>query len=481
ANSLNLDAAGIENLSIVAAGAGGTIDLAGVAPTTGSATTVTLSGASAFVLKSLNTGINNVNGSALGGGLTIGKDDRDADAITISGGVANDSIAMENAADVLSGGNQAVGGKDELVVNYTAVLAGITVDLSAADQVVSMDGSPNTAVQSGFESVDLRAFSGFGAVVTGSDGANVITGTVLKDRINAGKGNDTIQINNTADINLAEEINGGTGTDTLLMLAVTTAIDDADFANMTSIETLTLANGTNTAVLGTNASAAGITTVNGGTGADAINVAAMTNNNTIVSGGGAETIIVSTAVNSTVTLADAGAVTNLTTSSVGVGYFNVSSFAVAEDTLDYNGALASDNGAVAVVAEDAAAIADIAAINTAKTVALSSVAMTSDILDGYVAGTTSLATLKAAALVSLGDGGATTATQTAITGLDTALADASKVLMFIVDNEDTSIWYVNNTAGGTGGADVLAADEISLVGIIQGDVLTNAEMTTITI
>lgn len=334
---------------------------------------------------------------------------------------------------------------------------------------------------SGFESVDLRAFSGFGAVVTGSDGANVITGTVLKDRINAGKGNDKIQINNSADIDLAEEINGGTGTDTLLMLAASTAINDVDFANMTSIETLTLANGTNTAVLGTNASAAGITTVNGGTGADAINVAALTNNNTIVSGGGAETIIVSTAANSTVTLTASTDIIALTTSSVGAGYFNVTNFAAGDDTLDYNGSLVSDNATTGIV-EDGAAIADIADIGTGDTVTLISVAMTSDILDGFIAGTSTLADLKAAALVSMSDAsGTTTATQTDIGGLDTALADASKVLVFTVDNEDTAVWYVNNTAGGTGGANVLAADEISLVGIIQGDLLSMAEITTVVI
>jgi hypothetical protein len=479
ATGLNLDAAGIEVLTISNRVAG-TFDLAGVAPTLGSATTINVSGAGSFAVSALNTGTATINAAGLGGALTLPASARDTDALSVTGGVNNDSIAMENTEDVLDGGTQAVGGADTLVVDYSAVLGGITVDLTAADQIVTMDGGSNTAAQAGFENIDLTAFDNFGAVITATAGANAITGTVLADRITAGKGNDTINIHNAADINFAETINGGTGTDEINMLAATTAINDADFANMTSIETLTLANGTNTAVLGTNASTTGITTVTGGTGADAINVAALTNNNTIVSGGGAETIIVSTAANSTVTLAAAGAITTLTTSSVGAGWFNVTTFAVAEDLLDYNGSLVSDNGSVTIVAEDAAGIADIASINTAKTVALAGVAITNDILDGFIAGTTSMATLEAAVLVSLSDAsGTTTATQTDIGGLDTALADASKVLMMVVDNEDTSFWYVNNTAAGTGGANVLAADEISLVGIIQGDVLNNAEMTTI--
>ena len=105
--------------------------------------------------------------------------------------------------------------------------------------------------------------------------------------------------------------------------------------------------------------------------------------------------------------------------------------------------------------------------------------MTADIIDDFLAGTKAEAELEAAALFAMGDGGASSATQTAITGLDTALSDSSKVVIFTVDNEDTAMWYVNNTAGGTGGANVLAADEISLIGIIQGDVLTLTEVATI--
>jgi len=314
--SLDLDAAGIESLSITAAGAGGTVNLAGVSPTTGSATTVTLSGASAFTLKSLNTGITNVNGSALGGALKIEKGDRDADAITISGGVANDEIAMENVADVLSGGTQAVGGADKLVVNYAAVLAGITVDLSAADQVVSMDGSPNAAIQSGFEDIDLSSFSGFGAVVTGSDGANVITGTAGTDRINAGKGNDNVvssagndQVsggagNDTftftgallkANDSTTATYDGGTGANNITISDAVTTLVDGDFRGITNVGTLNLANGTNSITLGTLATdTAGISSIKGGTGGDTINTGV--GSHSVETGTGTDDIVVTSSV-----------------------------------------------------------------------------------------------------------------------------------------------------------------------------------------
>ena len=67
----------------------------------------------------------------------------------------------------------------------------------------------------------------------------------------------------------------------------------------------------------------------------------------------------------------------------------------------------------------------------------------------------------------------------AITDLDAALSDTSAVLAFMVDNEDTIIWHVTNAAAG--GANTLLATEIELVGVIQGDLLTNAQMITILI
>ena len=462
--SLNLDAVGIENLSIIAGGAGGTIDLAGVAPTTGSATTVTLSGASDFVLKSLNTGITNVNGSALGGALTIGKDDRDADAITISGGVNNDSIAMENAADVLSGGTQAVDGADSLVVNYAAVLAGITIDLSAEDQVVSMDGSPNTAVQSGFENVDLSSFTGFGSVVTGSDGANRIVGTALTDRINAGKGDDIYTVgegndqvdlgagNDTALFTEALFINnsqttathsGGAGIDTIQLEAASINIVDADFARLTSFETLTLVSGTNNVVVSTNAAAAGIVTINGGTGADTISVAA-----------GDKTINLG-AVN------DAAVDTILLTAVSGKN--TVTGFVSASDTFEISGALKT-----ALYSDTAEVVGDVTAnTNTGATYAIETAA--TGIVDIGNQGT-----LVAADLSDL------TKIATAITGAfvfgDGGVDANANTEVFAVESDTAGTFGIYAWLQSSASDTTVGADELTILGIVTGNDLVAADL-----
>ena len=290
AAGLNLDAAGIESLSIVNA-VTSSYDLAGVSPTTGSTTTVTITGAGNATLTTLNTGINVINAAGLAGTLTVAAAARDADAYTITGGVNNDTIAMENAADVLSGGSQAVAGADTLVVNYSAILGGVTIDMTADDQITSMDGGINAAVQGGFENIDLRAYTGFGSVVTGTATANVITGTASNDRITAGAGNDTIQIATTGAAD-TDQIDGGTGTDTVSVLAGTyTPAADTSLVNVAKI---TLG-ATSAVVLTTQTEGLTIAT---GTGANAITL-----------GGGADTVLLGT------TAATADTVTAFTTTS----------------------------------------------------------------------------------------------------------------------------------------------------------------------
>jgi hypothetical protein len=160
-----------------------------------------------FANNGIVSSVTSIDASDLDSALTIDAADRGATALTITGGFDGDSIAMENTGDVLTGG----AGTDTLVIDFNAILGGIEVDLSATDQVVSMNGSANGAVQSGFENVDLSSFSGFGAVVTGSDDANTITGTANADQITGGAGADTID-GGAGDDN----ITGGAGDDTFV-------------------------------------------------------------------------------------------------------------------------------------------------------------------------------------------------------------------------------------------------------------------------
>jgi S-layer protein len=265
---LNLDAAGIESLTL-AQNVNASYDLAGVSPTTLSTGTVTLTGSGNVALTALHTGINVIDGSAMGGTLTVQAGARDTDLYTITGGVNSDTIAMENAGDILTGGSQPTGGSDTLEIEYAAILGGVTIDLSATDQVVTMDGGTNAAVQSGFENVNVINFTNFGAVITGSDGVNVITGTILADRISAGKGNDTINVTLTNDAN-SDQTNGGAGADTLAIVGDFVPVADG---NITGVETIT-SSSTSTITLAnqtegfTVTGAANVQTITGGLGND---------------------------------------------------------------------------------------------------------------------------------------------------------------------------------------------------------------------
>jgi hypothetical protein len=209
---LNFDAAGIETLNLkVSSANAGKVLLDGVTATTGSTATINVSGTGVAELTSMSSSITTVVSTGTGA-LKIAAADRTASAMTITGGEGGDSIAMRNSSDVLTGGL----GTDTLTVSFGAILGGIEVNLSAADQVVSMNGSANSTVQAGFESVNLSAFTGFGAVVTGSTGANTIVGTALADQITSGNG--------------ADVITGGGGNDVIDLTETTAASDTVVYA-----------------------------------------------------------------------------------------------------------------------------------------------------------------------------------------------------------------------------------------------------------
>jgi hypothetical protein len=335
AGTFDIDSAGIEALSIVttAAAAANTFDLAGVSPTVGSTSTLTVSGPQALTIANLHTGFASINAAANSGGLTLASANRDADVLTVTGGPSSDSIAMENVADVLDGGTNptstiTVG--DTLEIVSSAILGGITVDLSATDQVTTMDGGANAAVQQGFEHVDLRGFANFGAVVTGSAGVNVITGTASADRINAGKGDDLIQIALTGEGD-TDQFNGGAGTDTISNLAGTFAPANG---TITSVEIVTGANGTTVsyasqtgATSNLNGTNAGVQTFTPGQGTDVINI----------SGGGNDIILYSN-VNQTGTVtAGAGTTTAATIDKITVAANDVINLqAILDSHADYD-------------------------------------------------------------------------------------------------------------------------------------------------
>ena len=304
---LNVDAAGVETLNIKASNTlAATLDLAGVAATaTAGTVTVNVTGAGGVIFKTLSALTNVVNASAATGAITLASADRAATAMTITTGTGADSVAMRHTNDVLNGGL----GTDTLVLTPNFVLGGVQVDLnSATDQITTFNGSANTAVQIGFENIDLSGITGsFGADVTAKSTGSTITGTANSDVITGGAAADTVVITagndavtggggddifkfTTAllDGNSATTATfaGGTGTNNITITDAGTAVSDADFRGITEIQVLNIANGTNTVVTGANAITSGIRTINGGTGIDTVTLA--TGITSYVGGGAAD-------------------------------------------------------------------------------------------------------------------------------------------------------------------------------------------------
>jgi hypothetical protein len=194
----NLDAAGVETLTLTAKNSTNAValDVAGVTATSGSTVSINASGAGAVTFNAINTGTTTIDGSAMTGALTVDAAQRGNGVMTIKGGTAGDAIEMENAADVLSGGL----GTDSLNITHTGILGGIAVNLSATDQVSTFDTVANSTVQSGFENLDVSGYTNFGASIIGSSGANNVVGTASIDSITGGLGADTVRAGAGADV-----------------------------------------------------------------------------------------------------------------------------------------------------------------------------------------------------------------------------------------------------------------------------------------
>ena len=77
----------------------------------------------------------------------------------------------------------------------------------------------------------------------------------------------------TANLTSADTIAGGAGTDTLAMSDNSTVVD-ADFTNVTGVETLSYGNNTLTLTLGSASNASGLATITDGTANASITVGA---------------------------------------------------------------------------------------------------------------------------------------------------------------------------------------------------------------
>jgi hypothetical protein len=201
-HTTDIDSASTEKLNLILSddAEDHKVDIAGVVASTNQKVSVTVTGGKAgedLEITNNSTTNNVIDADAALSGLTIS--DRHSGAMTITGSsTETNNLRMENPSDVLTSGSAA---DDKLSVTKNAVLGGILVDLSSStDQVTTFNGSANSAIQKGFEDVDLTGYTGsFGADITAIKGGSDITGTPQADVITDGAGADIVRQSDKGD------------------------------------------------------------------------------------------------------------------------------------------------------------------------------------------------------------------------------------------------------------------------------------------
>ena len=209
------------------------LSLAGISMTASTArNTVNFTGANDIELIAVNADVTTIDASGMATGGALVQSGRSAtEASTYTGSAGNDTFIMMNAGDILDGGT---GTGDTLDINMTQAVGTAIIDLSAADQISSLNGGLNAASQTGFENVDLAGLTINGAVVTGTSAANTITGSGLVDQIDGGSGDDNITGGAGDDV-----MTGGAGADTFFITATGESDTIVDFVGGTDIISLT--------------------------------------------------------------------------------------------------------------------------------------------------------------------------------------------------------------------------------------------------
>jgi hypothetical protein len=169
-------------------------------------------------------------------------------------------------ANTLLGGN----GSDTLQIATTETILDTDFINTSSVEVLRLTGSSEVTLGEKADSAGI-------ATVIGGTGSSTIThadknyGALLLDGSNGAS--NLFVINGEAELTL-DTIIGGVGTDTL-QLATGASIDNTTIANVSLIEVLALS-GTSDVTLGSAASAAGISTIYGGSGATSLDASAMT-------------------------------------------------------------------------------------------------------------------------------------------------------------------------------------------------------------
>ena len=235
ASGIKLKTTDIETVNLKNIDVAQSLDLSTLSMTAaGAVMSLNVTGDKALTVSALNADVTTIDASGMdigGSFVQTGRSNTGIQTATGSGG--DDTFIMANKADALAAG----AGADTLDINDAVILGGVAVDLAAADQVVSYNGSANAAVQSGFQNVDLSGYTGdFGSEVNGDAKANTITGTAKADEITGGLGGDTITGGAGADV---IDLSVDSGADNVRYVASTGGIDTVTNFDTTE-DTLTL-------------------------------------------------------------------------------------------------------------------------------------------------------------------------------------------------------------------------------------------------
>jgi Ca2+-binding RTX toxin-like protein len=206
---------------------------------------------------------------------------------------------------------QLANGDNSVTLDVNATAAGIqtviggtgedsftmTSKIVAANSIVGGLGNDSIILSNGGVTVLDSAFTKVSSVelFQTADGDNSVTiGTMAIaagiTTLVGGKGNDSFTM--TTTILSANSLNGGSGTDTIILSNSASGIrslTDADFTKISSVEVLKTANGNNDITIGVRAEAARISEVIGGTGNDIFDASDLTSGVTLDGGGRATT------------------------------------------------------------------------------------------------------------------------------------------------------------------------------------------------
>ena len=215
-----------------------------------------------------------VKGVATGAAIafTAGYETLTVNSVNFSASNTSNAIETDYAGTIiLQDLGQASGGA---VTNTLAGAAGGTAAITSTNVVATnLSGTLTTAL------------AGTASTFQGGNGNTTVTGGAGSDRVTFGNGNDTFIVASLANLSAETAIVGGNGTDTITFSGlVFNSTSDASFNAVSGFETLQLGNiETNTIGLSSRFMSGG--TVNGGTGADTIQVYANTAASATINGG----------------------------------------------------------------------------------------------------------------------------------------------------------------------------------------------------